>query len=102
MLNQVILVGRVKSINKENEYTVITLSIGRNYKEEGENEYATDEVEITLSDHLSSTALNYLTTDSTLGIKARLKMKVIIVDDIEIKTNEIIAEKLTFISSKKE
>ena len=102
MLNQVILVGRVKSINKEYEQTVITLNIGRNYKEDSENEYATVEVEITLLDHLSTTALNYLTTDSTLGIKARLQMKVIKVDDIEIKTHAIIAEKLTFISSEKE
>lgn len=39
MLNQVILVGRVKSIIEENEQTVITLSIERNYKKIGENEY---------------------------------------------------------------
>lgn len=102
MLNQVILVGRVRSINNGNEQTVITLSIARNYKEEGENEYATDEVEITLSDHLSTTALEYLNIDATLGIKARLQMKAVKVDDIEIKTVAVIAEKLTFINSKKD
>ncbi|PAT01001.1 hypothetical protein CI105_08930 [Candidatus Izimaplasma bacterium ZiA1] len=102
MLNQVILVGRVKSINKDNEQTVITLSIALNYKEVGENEYGTDEVAVTLSNHLSATALEYLNEDATLGIKARFQMKAVKVDVIEIKTVAVIAEKLTFINSKKD
>lgn len=102
MLNQCILVGRVISINNEEEKPSITISIARNYKDGGEEEYATDQLDIELSDHLHATAMEYINTGSTLGIKARIAGRVAKVGNKEIKLNAIVAEKLTFINSKKD
>lgn len=102
MLNQCILVGRVLSINQEDEKPSITISIARNYKNDGEEEYATDELDIELSDHLHATAMEYIKPGSTLGIKARIAQRVAKVGNDEIKLNAIVAEKLTFINSKKD
>jgi predicted DNA binding CopG/RHH family protein len=101
MLNQCILVGKVIGIKKDEEVAVMTLSIKRNYKEDGEKEYATDEVDIELSDHLKRTALEYLSEDATVGVKARIVSIPITIANKEIKLHKIIAEKLTFINTKK-
>lgn len=101
MLNQCILVGKVKSIRKEQEVAVITLSIARGYKEQGEDDYRVDELDIELSGHLSRTALEYLKENATVGIKARIASKFKVIANTEIKLHTIIAEKLTFINSKK-
>ena len=101
MLNQCILVGGVVEINNDEENAIITISIARNYKEPGENEYKNDLLDIELSDNLSATAFEYITENATLGIKARLAQRSITVESTEIKTHAIIAEKLTFINTKK-
>ena len=101
MLNQCILVGKVISINKENKDIIITLSIARNYKEPGEEEYSIDEIDIELSNNLSKTALEYLNEDATVGVKARIAQRKHIVGETTIKVHTIIAEKLTFINTKK-
>ncbi len=102
MLNQCILVGRVISINTEDKKPSITISIARNYKNDGEEEYRTDELDIELSDHLHATAMEYINTGSTLGIKASITGRVAQVGNKEIKFHAIVAEKLTFINSKKD
>ena len=101
MLNQCILVGKVIKINKENEDVVITLSIARGYKEPDVEEYGVDEVDVQLSNHLSKTALEYLREDATVGIKARIAQSEIAIGKTTIKLHAIIAEKLTFINTKK-
>ncbi len=101
MLNQCILVGRVISINNDDQESSITLSIARNYKEDGEKEYATDEVDIELSDHLKRTALEYLGENATVGVKARIASLPITLANKQIKLHKIIAEKLTFINANK-
>ena len=100
MLNQCILVGKVLSIRKEQKVAVVTLSIARGYKEQGEEDYQVDELDIELSNHLSTTALEYLKENATVGIKARIASRSKIIANIEIKLHAIVAEKLTFINSK--
>ena len=102
MLNQYILVGKVISINKENKDIIMTLSIARNYKEPGEEEYSVDEIDIELSNHLSETALEYLNEYATVGVKARIAQRNLTVGKTTIKVHAIIAEKLTFINTKKQ
>lgn len=99
MLNQCILVGKVVRINKADKNAVITLSIARNYKEPGEEEYSVDELDIELSKHLSETALEYLNEGATVGVKARINSATIELDNNPIKLHKIIAEKLTFINT---
>ncbi len=101
MLNQCILVGKVLGIRKEQEVAVLTLNIARGYKEQGEYDYQVDELDIELSDHLNITALEYLKENATIGIKARIASRPKIIANSEIKLHTIIAEKLTFINSKK-
>ncbi|KFZ26536.1 MAG: Single-strand binding protein family protein [Candidatus Izimaplasma bacterium HR2] len=102
MLNQCILVGKVISINKENKDIIITLSISHNYKEPGEEEYSVDEIDVQLSNHLSETALEYLNENATVGVKARIAQRNLTVGETTIKVHAIIAEKLTFINTKKQ
>ncbi len=102
MLNQCILVGKVISINKENIDVVITLSIERGYKEPGEEGYGVDEIDVQLSVHLSETALEYLIEGATVGVKARIKESSLQLENKCIKMHKIIADKLTFINTKKQ
>lgn len=98
MLNQCILVGKVIEIN--NGDAKLTLSISRNYKEPGEEDYLEDEIEIVLSDNLQRTAREYIRVGATLGVKARIAQRLAKVGNEEIKVHAIQAEKLTFINSK--
>lgn len=100
MLNQCILVGRVISINNDNKDASMTLSIARNYKDPGEEEYGVDEIDIVLSNHLRATALEYLNENATVGVKARIKSEIVVIADKKVKLHKIIAEKLTFINTK--
>jgi single-stranded DNA-binding protein len=101
MLNQCILVGRVVQIKEKNETTILTLRIARNYKDPDTGEYEADNLDVQLSDHLSATAKEYLSEESTVGVKARIASEKRIVANEEITLHTIIAEKLTFINTKK-
>lgn len=83
MLNQVILVGRVKKIDKEVGF--VTIDVKR--KDE-----TSDLIPVTLSEGLTETVTSYLKEDSTIGVKASIK--------IEDNFIRIIGEKVTFINTK--
>jgi hypothetical protein len=84
MLNQVILVGRVKSI--DNQAGIVTINVTR--KDEG----SADLIPITLSEGLTETMNVYLKEDSTIGVKASIK--------VDNNFMRIIGEKVTFINTK--
>lgn len=97
MLNQVVLVGRLvdePTIVKENkkERCVITLAVQRIVKNEnGENE--TDFIPCTLWNAIATTTTEYCHKDDIVGVKGRIQV---------VKNKlELIAEKVTFLSSKK-
>lgn len=97
MLNQIILVGRITSdleINEvENRKVVtITLAIPRSYKNEN-GEYETDFVPVTLWNGIAESTCEYCKKGDLVGIKGRIQTSE---DKIE-----IVAEKVTFLSSKK-
>jgi len=93
MLNQVVLVGRITSIPEEEKKDKIIISVPRAYKNT-DGEYENDFITIQLFKSLSENAFEYLTTGDLVGIKGRLQTK----DDKVI----VCAEKLTFLSSKRE
>ena len=101
MLNQVILVGRlttdvvVETLDDDRKKSTITLAIQRGYKNPETGEYDTDHVTCTLWAGMATNTAEYCKKGSTLGVKARLKSD----DDGKI---EVIAEKLTFINTKKD
>lgn len=98
MLNQCILVGKV--IDKNEDESRLTLTISRNYKDPGDENYKEDEIEIELSENLKRTASEYIRMGATLGVKARIANRVAKVGNREIKVNAIVAEKLTFINTR--
>lgn len=101
MLNQIIVVGRLASdfeINKleSEEYAKIVLAVPRSFKNEN-GEYETDFIEFILRGIIATNTKEYCKKGDILGIKGRIQS--VKVED-EYKT-ELIAEKVTFLSSRK-
>jgi hypothetical protein len=84
MLNQVVLVGRVKNVDKL--AGIVSISIKRSKGMDS------DLVPVSLNEELMTSVLSYLTEDATIGVKAS-----IIIDNLILK---IKAEKLSFINTR--
>lgn len=98
MLNQLILVGRIyKEIEiteDENKKAVVTIAVPRSYKNEN-GEYDTDFISCILWDGIAESTAEYCKKGDIIGIKGRIQSD-------EEKNIQIIAEKITFLSSRKE
>ena len=97
MLNQIVLVGRLTSDPEikeveERKACVITLAVPRSYKNEN-GEYDTDFIPCRLWGGIAENTVEYCKKGDLVGVKGRVQST-----DNGI---EIIAEKLTFLSSKK-
>lgn len=94
MLNQTVLVGRIANDFEkgENEKVVVTLAVPRSYKN-AEGEYETDFIPCVLWKGIATNTLEYCRKGDLIGIKGRIQSN-------ENKI-EIVAEKVTFLSSKK-
>lgn len=108
MLNQVVLVGRLtKEVELkekgEKKYSYITLAVPRPFKN-SDGEYDTDFIEVVIFDNIASNTKAYCKKGDIIGVKGRIQQGTIANEDGEIigNTNEIIGEKVTFLSSKKE
>lgn len=98
MLNQTVLVGRIVSdpqINEtENEkVTAITLAVPRNYKNEN-GTYETDFIPCILWNAIAVNTYEYCKQGDLVGVKGRIQT---VKDKVE-----VIAERVTFLSNKKE
>ncbi len=96
MLNQIVVVGRMVSDPQINEtengkVATITLAVPRSYKNEN-GEYETDFIPCVLWKGIATNTCEYCKKGDLIGIKGRMQ-------SIENKL-EIIAEKVTFLSSK--
>lgn len=95
MLNQFIIVGRiVKDLEKESN--VITIAIPRHYKNE-DGEYETDFVDVAIDGTLAKKTIEYCKKGDIIGVKGS------IISDIsnDIRKMILVAERVTFLSSKK-
>lgn len=108
MLNQAVLVGRLTSDlelqMKENgkQLVTLTLAVPRSYKNE-EGNYDTDFIDVVLWNAIASNTVEYCRKGDMLGIKGRIQTSTYELEDgSKRKVTEIIAEKVTFLSSKKE
>lgn len=107
MLNQVVLVGRLtkevelKEMEDGKKLANITIAVPRSFKNEN-GEYETDFIDCVLWNSVASNTAEYCHKGDLIGIKGRLQNGPIANDDGEIvaQTIQIIAEKLTFLSSK--
>lgn len=105
MLNNVVLVGRltkdpeVINTEKGNKRTVITLAVSRAYKNY-DGQYDTDFINIILWNGIAENTCEYCKKGDVIGIKGRIESRTY--QDQEDNTKyitEIIAEKVTFLSS---
>lgn len=100
MLNQIVLVGRiVRDVEKKEAdgktYAELELAIPRSYKNE-DGIYETDFIDCLLWGGIAENVVEYCKKGDLVGVKGRLQTE--IVEDH--KTTNVIAEKVTFLSSK--
>lgn len=107
MLNQVVLVGRLvrdpELLDTENnkKMSKITLAIPRSFKNI-EGEYETDFINCILWDSIAKSTVKYCKKGEIIGVKGRIQSRV--VEDEKEKNKyyiDVIAERVTFLSSKK-
>ena len=106
MLNQTVLVGRLvtdpelKETETGNKLTHITLAVPRSYKNV-DGEYDTDFISCVLWKGIAENAVEYCHKGDLIGVKGRLQSRNIETDNTKRQITELVAEKVTYLSSKK-
>lgn len=88
MLNQVVVVGRINTM----ENGELVMAVPRSYKNEN-GEYDTDYIDVRLSKSIESNVSTYCEVGDLVGIKGKLES--------DANRMFVIAEKVTFLSSRK-
>lgn len=105
MLNQAVLVGRlvadpeVKELESGKKVSNITIAIPRSYKN-AEGEYETDFIDVSLWDGVAQNTAEYCKKGDIIGVKGRLQTDSYEKDGNKMKSLNVVAEKITFLSSK--
>ena len=107
MLNQVILVGRLVRTpellltESGKKMSLVTLAVNRGFKNQN-GEYDTDFLDCTLWTSVAENTAEYCKTGDVIGVRGRLQTRLIEDDEgIKYKKVEVVAEKVTFLSSAK-
>jgi len=107
VLNQTVIVGRLVKdpelfqTENGNNVTNITLAVPRSYKNSN-GEYDTDFINCVLWKGIAENAVEYCHKGDLLGIKGRIQSRNIEIDeDTKRQIVEVVAEKVTYLSSKK-
>ena len=108
MLNQIILVGRlvkspeVTETESGKKMSYITLAIPRSFKN-ADGEYDTDFIDCVLWKAVAENTSEYCKQGDIVGVKGRVQSRMVEDEDgNNYKKMEVVAEKITFLSSKKE
>lgn len=107
MLNQVVLVGRLTrniKINKSDsgkKLATISLAIPRSFKNM-EGTYDTDFVDCVAFENVASNTAQYCEKGDIVGVKGRIQSRVVEDNGKKNYIMDIVAEKVTFLSRKKE
>lgn len=99
MLNQFIVIGRLKKIIDlgENKGAIITIENSRPFKN-ADGIYETDLIDFRIYDGIKGSLIEYCKEGDLVGVKGRIQTRN---EEIE-KITELIGEKITFLSSKSE
>ena len=106
MLNQLVIAGRLVSdpqiITSENNVkrTYVTVAVPRSYKNV-DGTYDTDFIRCVLWNGIAETACEYCKKGDIIGVKGRIQTSNYEKEGEKIYTTEVIAEKISFLSSKK-
>ena len=95
MLNQIVLVGRIKEIkeDKKNKCGIMTLAVQQNFKNTN-GEYDINFIDIKMFGGIAENTKEYCKNGDMVGIKGRLQK---LENDKQL---NIIAERVTFLSNK--
>ena len=105
MLNQIVLVGRLvktpelMQTESGKKVSRITLAVPRSYKN-SEGEYESDFINCTLWTGIAENTAEYCKKGDLLGVKGRIQTRVYEKDEEKKYISEVVAEKLTFLTSK--
>lgn len=106
MLNQLVVIGRLvkepelKRTDTGKNVTNITLAVPRSFKNSN-GEYDTDFLDCVLWNNVAESTTEYCHKGDLIGVKGRLQTRVYEKDDEKKYVTEVIAEKVTFLSSKR-
>ena len=106
MLNQIILVGRLtKEVQVNNsdsgkKVAKITLAIPRSFKNM-EGTYDTDFIDCVAFENIAENTASYCSKGDIVGVKGRVQSRVVEKDGKKEYLMDIVAEKVTFLSSRK-
>lgn len=106
MLNQLVLVGRLvkkpelRESENNKKYSFITLAVPRSFKNIN-GEYDTDFIDCILWDNIAASTVKYCNKGDIVGVKGRIQTRTVEKDGNKSYIIEIIAEKVTFLSSNK-
>lgn len=106
MLNTVMLVGRltqdpeIRVTESNKEVVRICVAVNRSFKNP-DGIYETDFIDCTLWEGLAKNLSEYCHKGDTIGIRGRIQANYYEKDEQKIKRLEIIAERVTFLSSSK-
>ena len=106
MLNNTVVVGRIvrnpelKETETGRKVANITLAVPRTYKNI-EGEYETDYIPCVLWSGIAENTVNYCKSGDLVGVKGRIQSRVYETEEIKHYVVELVAEKVTFLSSKK-
>lgn len=107
MLNQIVLVGRLTetpSLENKNgkELSKITLKVPRSFKNE-QGEYENDYIDVYLYNQIATNTSNYCKKDDIIGVKGRIQTLTGGENHPDFpKETIVVADKVTFLSSKSE
>lgn len=108
MMNQTVLVGRltkdleIKTLDNGKKIVNITVAVPRNFKN-ADGEYETDFINCILWNSIAENTAEYCKKGDIIGVKGRLQSSSYEKEDgTKAYKTEVIAEKITFLSSKKE
>lgn len=107
MLNQTVIVGRIakdpelRETENGKKVTNVTLAVPRSFKNSN-GEYDTDFINCVLWKGIAESTVEYCRKGDLVGIKGRIQSREYINSEDEKKqVVEVVAEKVTFLSSKK-
>lgn len=107
MLNQIVIAGRLTSnpeiITTENnkKRTYITVAVPRSYKNI-DGTYDTDFIRCTLWNGIAESTCEYCKKGDVVGVKGRIQTSSYEKDGGKVYSMDVIAEKVSFLSSKRE
>ena len=107
MINMIMLVGRLvkdpEIVEQEggSKMSRITLAVNRKFKGT-DGVFHADYIDCVLWNNIATNVFEYCKKGDLIGVRGRIQVNSVTKDDVKKKYTEVVAESITFISSKKD